>query len=124
MADTDPNAAASAPKSGPRPRGRRLVAYGLAALTAVVLIDAVAGEKGLLALVRTRHEVQTMEEALRTDRVENQRMLEQARRYREDPATIEDLARRDLGLIKPGETLFIIRDQAPVTPPPAPAPAR
>ena len=27
-----------------------------------------------------------------------------------DPATIEDLARRNLDLIKPGEKLFIIRD--------------
>ena len=43
-------------------------------------------------------------------RLENQRTLEQARRYREDPATLEELARRDLGFIKPGEKLFIIRD--------------
>ncbi len=49
-------------------------------------------------------------------RSENQRLREQARRYREDPVTIEELARKDLGLIKPGEKLFIIRDL-----PPAPA---
>ena len=49
-------------------------------------------------------------------RVENQRLREQARRYREDPSAIEELARKDLGLIKPGEKLFIIRDQ------PAPGP--
>ncbi len=45
----------------------------------------------------------------------------QARRYREDSATIEDLARRDLGMIRPGEKLFIIRDREHA---PAPAPAR
>jgi cell division protein FtsB len=32
---------------------------------------------------------------------------------REDPAAIEDIARRDLGLIKPGEKLFIIKDVVP-----------
>ena len=36
-----------------------------------------------------------------------------ARRLREDPAMIEDLARRELGLIRPGEKLFIIREIAP-----------
>ena len=49
-------------------------------------------------------------------RAENQRLREQARRYREDPATIEELARKDLGLIKPGEKLFIIRDLPPTAP--------
>jgi len=33
-----------------------------------------------------------------------------ARRLREDPSGIEDQARRELGLIKPGEVLFIVKD--------------
>ena len=53
---------------------------------------------------------------LETVRLDNQRTLEQARRYREDPATLEELARRDLGLIKFGEKLFIIRDLPPAQP--------
>jgi cell division protein FtsB len=32
---------------------------------------------------------------------------------REDPNAIEELARRELGLIRPGETLFIIKDIPP-----------
>ena len=42
-------------------------------------------------------------------------LREEARRLREDPAAIEEIARRELGLMSPGETLFIIRD----IPPPA-----
>lgn len=118
MIDPTTSASASAPKSGASPRGRRVISYGLAVLTVVVLIDAVAGEKGLLALVRARHELQTLEQSVQAARLENQRMLELARRYREDPATIEELARRDLGLIKPGEKLFIIRDRPPAMPAP------
>ena len=38
---------------------------------------------------------------------------EEARRLREDPSAIEDLARRELGLIKPGEKLFIVKDIPP-----------
>ncbi len=94
-------------------RARRLVRYALMAITAVVVIDAVVGEKGLLALMRARQEYHVLERSLHSVRSENQRLREQARRYREDPAAIEELARKDLGLIKPGEKLFIIRDQAP-----------
>jgi cell division protein FtsB len=98
------------------PRARRLVRYTLMAITAVVVIDAVVGEKGLLALMRARQEYRVLEHSLHSVRAENQRLREQARRYREDPSAIEELARKDLGLIKPGEKLFIIREQ------PAPGP--
>ena len=37
-------------------------------------------------------------------------MREEARRLREDPSAIEELARQELGLIKPGEKLFIVKD--------------
>ena len=33
-----------------------------------------------------------------------------ARRLREDSTAIEEQARRELGLIKPGEVLFIVKD--------------
>ena len=32
---------------------------------------------------------------------------------RNDPTALEELARKDLGLIKPGEKLFILRDVPP-----------
>lgn len=116
MAETPTSDPAGAPNSGGTPRGRRVVRYVLMVLTAVVMIDSIVGEKGLLALVRARDELRTLEQAVQAARIENQRLLEQARRYREDPATIEELARRDLGLIKPGEKLFIIRDRPPAPP--------
>ncbi len=116
MAETPTSDTASATASGGTPLGRRVLRYGLVVLTTVVVIDSIVGEKGVLALVRTRHELHALEQAVQAARVENQRMLEQARRYREDPATIEELARRDLGLIKPGEKLFIIRDLPPAPP--------
>ena len=116
MTENPTRDAAAAPKSGSPPRNSRLVRYGLIALTAVVIIDSLAGEKGLLSLMRARHELRVLEASVQAARVENQRLVEQARRLREDPATIEEAARRDLGLIKPGEKLFIIRD-LPTAPP-------
>ena len=40
---------------------------------------------------------------------ENHALREQVRRLREDPSFIEEVARRDFGLIHPGERVFIIR---------------
>ena len=51
--------------------------------------------------------------ALAQKRQENTRLREQIRRLREDPATIESLAREELGLIRDGEVLFILRDADP-----------
>ena len=106
--ETDRDAAQTA---GTAPRGQRLLRVGLLILTAIVLADAVLGDKGVFALMRVRDDRQALEADLAARRLENQRLLDQTRRFREDPATIEELARRDLGMIKPGEKLFIIRDR-------------
>lgn len=74
------------------------------------MFDGLAGERGTLALIRTRQ--QYAEQAARVDaaRAENARLRHEIRRLTEDPVAIEEIARRELGLIKPGERLFIIRD--------------
>ena len=54
--------------------------------------------------------------ALAHQRTENARMREEARRLKEDPTAIEEIARRELGLIKPGEKVFIVRDIPPAKP--------
>ncbi len=113
---TDERVQDDAPKPEITPRGRRLFRAGLIVVTIVVMVDAIVGEKGLVALMRARDVEAAHRHDLETVRLDNQRTLEQARRYREDPATLEELARRDLGFIKPGEKLFIIRDLPPAQP--------
>ena len=51
-----------------------------------------------------------MQQSLDHLRAENAALRSQARRLREDPTAIEEVARRDLGLIAPGEIVFIIKD--------------
>jgi len=41
---------------------------------------------------------------------ENAGLREQIRRLREDPEAIEAIARQDLGLMRPGEILVIVKD--------------
>lgn len=82
----------------------------------MLVIDALVGDKGLLAMIQARQQYRVLEESLADVRAENARLRDEARRLREDPSAVEDLARRELGLMKPGEKLFIIRDVAPKDP--------
>jgi cell division protein FtsB len=82
--------------------------------TAVVLVNALVGEHGLVASLRARYEYVQEESQLARLRAENARLREQVRRLTSDRDTIEALARTELGLIRPGEVLFIVRP-APAT---------
>ena len=77
----------------------------------MVFVDALVGEKGLLETVKKRQEFQVLEQSIRRAKADNELLREEAKRLRSDPAAIEDLARRELGLIKPGEHLFILKDR-------------
>jgi cell division protein FtsB len=94
-------------------RSRRAVETALVCLGCLLLVQALVGEKGFFAGLRARDEYQALEQALTALRAENAQLREDAKRLREDPVAIEELARRDLGLLKPGEKLFIIRERAP-----------
>lgn len=94
-------------------RGGRMVRYLVGFVTFVLVIDAIVGDKGMLSLLRARRGFQGVEQSLQRARHDNAQLREEARRLREDPAAIEEFARRELGLIKPGETLFIVRDVPP-----------
>jgi len=79
----------------------------------VLFVDALVGDKGLLAMLQARQQYRDLEQSLAEVRAENADLREEAERLREDPTAIEELARRDLGLIKPGEKLFIVKDVKP-----------
>src|SRR5262245_22339996 len=105
--------APSASRSGSstaRRRGRLAIEYALLLIGAVVFVDALVGEKGLVETVKKRQEFKVLEQSIQRARAENALLREEAKRLRSDPAAIEDLARRELGLIRPGEHLFILKD--------------
>jgi cell division protein FtsB len=113
VSKTDAGATAKRPRPGRRLHSRT-IAHALLFLTAaVIVLDALAGDRGLLAMLRVRREYRELAATVARDRAENARLAEQARRLREEPAAVEEVARRELGLIKPGEKLFIIKDAAP-----------
>jgi cell division protein FtsB len=46
---------------------------------------------------------------------ENRSLINHRNRLHEDPTSIESIARRELGLIRPGEIVFIVKDRLPST---------
>ena len=85
-------------------------------VAAVIMLDAVVGDQGLLAMLNARHQYDELAATIASERAENARLRDEAQRLREDPATIEEVARRELGLIKPGEKVFILKDIPPPKP--------
>jgi cell division protein FtsB len=104
------------PRTSHRARSRTIVHALLFVAAALIVLDALAGDRGLLAMLRVRREYRELAASVARARAENTRLAEQARRLREDPAAVEEVARRELGLIKPGEKLFIVKDKTPAKP--------
>ena len=98
-------------------RNRRIVQLLVLFVASVIIVDGLVGERGLLAMLRARHEYDQLAASIARQRADNARLREQARRLREDPSAIEEIARRELGLIKPGERVFIVKDVPPVKAP-------
>ena len=102
----------SAPAPAPAwsPWRARLLNYVLGFITLVLVVDALVGDRGLLDTMRARRQHAEISAAIAQKRQENARLRDDIRRYREDPSAIEALAREELGLMRDGEILFIVRD--------------
>ena len=88
-----------------------------ATLFCVILVLALAvgslfGDRGILQLVDQKERAAKLAQELEDLRTENLRLAAQIQSLRTDPRAIERLAREELGLVRPGETVFLIRDEA------------
>jgi cell division protein FtsB len=117
MADRSAQGAAKRTQSTGQPgqpgRGRRVLRAVLWIGAALLLVESLFGERGFTAMIEARRQQQALQTSLDRLRAENARLRAEARRLREDPTAIEEVARRDLRLIAPGEKLFIIKDAKP-----------
>jgi cell division protein FtsB len=100
-----------------RMRRRRLAGYTVFGLAFVLMVNALLGENGYVATVRAEREYAVVAAALAAQRRENEHLLGEIRRLRDDPAALEEAARR-LGMIRPGETLIVVKDARPAPPSP------
>ena len=101
-----------------RSRRRRIFAYGLFIFSLVLMVNAFVGDNGYLATLRAQREHDVLTQALAALQAENERLADETQRLKSDPAALEEAARRELGLMRPGETLVIVKDARPARPAP------
>ena len=95
------------PKTG---RGRRALHAAMWIGAALLMAESMFGERGFTAMIEARKQHHAMQSSLDHLRAENAALRSRARRLREDPEAIEEIARRDLRLLAPGEIVFIVKD--------------
>lgn len=64
------------------------------------------GDKGVFHLLRLKKELARMKETNLKIEEENQRLKEEVRRLQCDKQYIEEIARKELGLVKEGEIIY------------------
>jgi cell division protein FtsB len=98
-----------------RDRRQRTITWILLAAVGILLVNALVGENGYLATVQARQEEALLAHAVAGLRIENQNLKAERERLQNDPVAIEEAARRDLGMLRPGEAVVVI-DTAPAVP--------
>jgi cell division protein FtsB len=90
---------------------RRLAGYALVAAAFILVVNALVGENGYLATMQARRQYEDLTRQLQKITDENRQMKDQIKRLHSDPTELEDAARKDLHMSKPGEKMVIIKDE-------------
>ena len=64
------------------------------------------GEKGILHLLRLKGELTRIKEENQRTEEENQRLREEVKRLQREKRYIEEIARKELGMVKEGEVIY------------------
>ena len=75
-----------------------------------MLVNALFGDAGLAAKMRARRHYAIAQGQLRHLQNQNAGLREQVRRLESDAGEIEGVARNELGLIRPGEVIFVVKN--------------
>jgi cell division protein FtsB len=93
-----------------RQASRRFWTHAVLFAAGVVLVNGLFGERGLMESIRARRTFAEASRELARLKQENAGLRDRARRLRSDPATIESVARGELGLLRKGEILVTVHD--------------
>jgi cell division protein FtsB len=95
---------------------RRNMSWLLVAGFALLLIQDVFGTHGVLAMHRSQVEARKIQQEINQLDKENQALQNHVKDLKTDPATIECVARENMGLARPGEHVFITSQPKPADP--------
>ncbi len=97
------------PKLPPRRREYVWTGRVLCFAACVLAVNALIGERGLSETLRARQDFNAAVAALSRLQYENAVLADTIRRLEHDAPTIENVARAELGLIRPGEILVVVK---------------
>jgi cell division protein FtsB len=89
-----------------RERGGQIVTLGLILAIVAIAGSALLGSEGVTRLLELRSLRQQLGETAMAGLRENEALLQQVRALRDDPRVVEIEARRQLGLVRPNETVY------------------
>ena len=100
------------PKLPPRRREHAWTGRVLCFAACVLAVNALIGERGLSETIRARQDFHRAVAELSRLQYENAALADTINRLQHDAPTIEDVARAELGLVKPGEVLVVVKPAA------------
>jgi len=89
-------------------RRKAIVLSSILAIIALV-VGSLFGDRGILNLLQVREQAAELQSEIESLEAENSRLVQEILALRSDPLPVERLAREELGLAAPGETVFILR---------------
>jgi len=100
---------------------RRNLSWFLAFALSLLLLQDIFGTHGLIAMRRSQQEAAQVQREIDQINDENRQLQGRVKALKSDPATIERIAREEMGLARPGEYIFKIPSR-PADPPAAEPP--
>jgi cell division protein FtsB len=79
---------------------------------AALVVGSIVGDRGLLRLMAQQERTDSLKREIHELEGDNARLAAEILALRSDPHSVEALAREQLGLARPGETVFLIREDA------------
>ena len=89
---------------------KKLLAYaGLFFALLVILWTVFAPSRGIMGMLRTRNNLEKLQADNSRLKKENKALREEIDKLRDDPAYLEEKARKDFGMLKENEVLYIFK---------------
>lgn len=91
---------------------RPKLVFALAAVgTAFIIFLTLFGRRSLIEVYALKRKIQDRSEEIAFYEKKNQEIREQIENLKHDPFTVEQIAREELGLVRPGETVYEFVDE-------------
>jgi cell division protein FtsB len=82
-----------------------------------LVVGSIFGDRGLINLFQKREQVLTLRREIAALKADNAHLVREIAALKQSPRAIERLAREELGLARPDETVFLIREEDPASRP-------